>query len=197
MGRKSLAFDENTTKERLKRIKKEKSSDQLNELEVSLPHIHKTRSFKTQNKPFSCPSAQVLHWEGEKESSENAVEIQSELRQWPVQLHLVPPGAPYFKNADLLIVADCVPISYPNFHQDFLKNHAITIGCPKLDNTEAYIEKIAQIIKISNPKSIKVLHMEVGCCFGLIQIVQQAMEKVRKKILFETVKISIKGEKLS
>jgi ferredoxin len=144
-----------------------------------------------------CPGAKMLHWKEDKKASAEKVELNSELRQWPVQLHLVPPVAPYFKDADLVIVADCVPFAYPNFHQDFLKDKAIAVGCPKLDQADAYIEKIAQIIKTGKPKSIRVLHMEVPCCFGLIHIVKQAIERSGVEIPFETVKISIAGERLT
>jgi len=123
--------------------------------------------------------------------------IPSELRQWPIQLHLVPPLAPYFQNQDLLIVADCVPFAYANFHQDFLKGKAspgLAIGCPKLDDVDAYIEKVTQIIKTANPKSIKVVHMEVPCCSGLVHIVKQALNQAKKDIPFEEITIGIKGE---
>ena len=139
----------------------------------------------------------MLHWKDDKKASAEKVKLNSELRQWPVQLHLVPPVAPYFKDADLVIVADCVPFAYPNFHQDFLKDKAIAIGCPKLDQADAYTEKIAQIIETGKPKSIKVLHMEVPCCFGLTHIVQEAMKKAGTDIPLEAVKIGINGERLS
>ena len=145
----------------------------------------------------ACPGAQMLHWKDDKKASGEKVKLNSELRQWPVQLHLVPPVAPYFQDADLVIVADCVPFAYPNFHQDFLKDKAIAVGCPKLDQADAYIEKIAQIIKTGKPKSITVLHMEVPCCFGLVHIVKQAVERSGVDVPFETVKISISGERLT
>jgi ferredoxin len=145
----------------------------------------------------SCPSAQMLQWKDDKKAPAEKVKSESQLRQWPIQLHLVPPSAPYFQNADLVIVADCVPFAYADFHQDFLKEKAIAIGCPKLDQVDAYIEKIAQIIKTAKPKSIKVVHMEVPCCFGLINLVKQAMAQAGQDIPLETVKIGIRGEKLS
>ena len=145
----------------------------------------------------SCPSARMLHWKEDGKVSDEQVKLHSRLRQWPIQLHLVPPSAPYFKDADLVIVADCVPFAYADFHQDFLKEKAIAIGCPKLDQMDPYIEKITQIIKTAKPESIKVVHMEVPCCFGLIHIVQQAMKQAGSDIPFEAVKIGINGEKLS
>jgi ferredoxin len=148
-------------------------------------------------KTASCPSAQMLEWKEDEKGSDEKVKLRSQLRQWPVQLHLVPPVAPYFQDADLVIAADCVPFAYANFHQDFLKGKAIAIGCPKLDQADAYIEKITQIIKTAKPKSIKVVHMEVPCCFGLIHIVQQAVAQAGVDVPVETIKIGIQGEKLS
>ena len=145
----------------------------------------------------ASPSAQMLQWKDDRKEPAEKVKSESQLRQWPIQLHLVPPSAPYFQNADLVIVADCVPFAYADFHQDFLKEKAIAIGCPKLDQVDVYIEKIAQIIKTAKPKSIKVVHMEVPCCFGLINLVQQAVARAGQDIPFEAVKIGIRGEKLS
>lgn len=121
---------------------------------------------------------------------------QAELRQWPVQLHLVPPFAPYFRNADLAIVADCVPFAYASFHQDFLKGRAIVVGCPKLDDVDAYIDKLTQIIETADLKRIQVIYMEVPCCYGLVYIAQKAMAAAGKDVPFETVVIGVKGERL-
>ena len=142
-----------------------------------------------------CPSSRVLQWDSSDTSSNDTTRIGSQLRQWPVQLHLVPPNAPYFEDADIVFVADCVPIAYPNFHQDFLKNKAIAIFCPMLDNTESYTPKIASIIKTAQPKSIQVVHMSVGCCFGLKLIVEDAVKQAGTNIQVEEVIIDIKGNK--
>ncbi|NVM04908.1 MAG: 4Fe-4S dicluster domain-containing protein [Candidatus Helarchaeota archaeon] len=190
-------YDDDATIERIKKVAPEM-------LETHIKHMEEHATEMTEQHTHheihpgihTCPSAKVLDWTKDKTTTEPTTRIDSELRQWPVQLHLVPPSAPYFQNADLAIVADCVPFAYANFHQDFLKDHAIAIGCPKLDNANAYIDKIAQIIKIANLKSIKIVHMEVPCCFGLVQIVHQAMKKAGKSIPFEEVTISIRGEKI-
>jgi Pyruvate/2-oxoacid:ferredoxin oxidoreductase delta subunit len=142
----------------------------------------------------ACPSAQMLHWERKEEEVKEKVGVSSELRQWPIQLHLVPPDAPYFQNADLILVADCVPFAYANFHTDFLKGKSIAIGCPKLDDIDAYVNKIEQIIENSNIKSLKVVHMEVPCCHGLVHIAKEALSRSGKDIPFESVIISIKVE---
>ena len=118
----------------------------------------------------------------------------SELINWPVQLMLVPVAAPYLKEADLLIAADCVAFSYPDFHQDFLQGKALVIGCPKLDAATIYEDKLAEIIKHNNIKSITVMHMEVPCCFGLNQIVGEAMRLSGKKISLKEITVGIKGD---
>ena len=174
---------------------KEKSPELL---EKHLAHLKKHASELPQHHSHagitSCPSAQMLHWEKQEEAVEKGVKISSELRQWPIQLHLVPPYAPYFQNADLVLVADCVPFAYANFHSDFLKGKTIAIGCPKLDDPDAYVSKVTQILGSSDIKSLKVVHMEVPCCYGLIHIAQEALTKSGKDIPFESVKIGIKGE---
>lgn len=156
-----------------------------------LPQHH---SHKMPKRVTICPSAKVMSWQAQLPKTKSRKSVGSELGQWPVQLHLVPPVAPYFKNADLVLVADCVPFAYADFHQDFLKGKAIAIGCPKLDDVDAYIEKITQIIKTANPKSIEVIHMEVPCCYGLVHIAKESLRKSGENIPFESVIIGIKGE---
>ncbi|UCE37695.1 MAG: 4Fe-4S binding protein [Thermoplasmata archaeon] len=118
----------------------------------------------------------------------------SQLRQWPVQIMLVPPNAPYFKDADLLIAADCVPFAYPDFHNGFLKDKILLVGCPKLDDYAFYREKIAQILKVNNIKSITVAHMEVLCCFGLVKLIQDAIGDSGKDIPVKDYTIGVKGD---
>lgn len=119
----------------------------------------------------------------------------SELRQWPVQLHLVPPTAPWFQNADILISADCVAFALGSFHQDLLKGKAVAIACPKLDDTGNYVEKLAAIFRANDVKSVTVAIMEVPCCRGLDVMVRQALGLSEKNIPFETVIIGVDGER--
>ena len=119
----------------------------------------------------------------------------SELRQWPVQLHLVPPTAPYFQNADILICADCVAFAMGSMHQDLLKNKALAIACPKLDDTTAYVDKLAHIFSANEIKSITVAIMEVPCCRGLDIMVREALQKSGKDIPLESLIIGINGER--
>ena len=117
----------------------------------------------------------------------------SQLRQWPVQIMLVPVSAPYFENADLLISADCVPFSYAGFHRDFLKGKILLVGCPKLDDALFYRDKITEILKNNNINSVTVVHMEVPCCFGMVKLVEDAVRASGKKIPLKNIEISIKG----
>ncbi|KPK71626.1 hypothetical protein AMJ87_07035 [candidate division WOR_3 bacterium SM23_60] len=142
----------------------------------------------------ACPSAQVMEWKEEKKPHDKKVDMASELRQWPVQIHLVPPFAPYLQNADIAIIADCVPFAYANLHQDFLKGKAVLVGCPKLDDADYYIEKIAQIIEHAKPKSLQIVHMEVPCCFGLMHVIKEARKRVKSNVPVEEVTVSIKGK---
>jgi NAD-dependent dihydropyrimidine dehydrogenase PreA subunit len=118
----------------------------------------------------------------------------SQLAQWPVQLHLVPTSAPYFQDADLLITADCVPLAYADFHRDFLSGKAVVIGCPKLDDNNAYQVKLTELFRVSRIKSITVLKMEVPCCGGIAIAARQALAASGKDIPFSVVTISIRGE---
>ena len=142
-----------------------------------------------------CPGSMMQDLRSKKTKQKDSARQESELRQWPIQLHLVGPGAPYFDNADLLIAADCVPFANANFHQDFLKGRPVVIGCPKLDETESYAEKIADIIKTGNVKSVTVAHMEVPCCFGLQSIAEEAVRISGKKIPVKEEIITVQGEK--
>jgi hypothetical protein len=117
----------------------------------------------------------------------------SELRQWPVQLHLVPPTAPYFKDAELLVAADCVAFAMGNMHNDLLKGKALAIACPKLDDTAPYVEKLARIIAENDTPKVTVAIMEVPCCRGLDMMVREAVAKSGRDVPLETVVIGVDG----
>ena len=149
-----------------------------------------------QKKPLACgcPGTAVQDFSKKEESAEPAGMAESELRQWPVQLNLVPPNAPYLDNSNLLIAADCVPFAYANFHQDFLKGKTLLMGCPKLDDAEHYKEKLTTIFTQNNIKSIGLVNMEVPCCFGLQHIVQTAVNDSQKQIPIKQYIISVQGD---
>ncbi len=117
----------------------------------------------------------------------------SELRQWPTQLHLVPPHAPYLQNAHLLIAADCVPFAYADFHKDFIKGRVLVNACPKLDDTSPYVEKLAAIIAQNDIQSVTVTIMEVPCCRGMAMFARQAIARSGKDVPLETAVIGIDG----
>lgn len=146
-----------------------------------------------------CPGSRIMDFRRAEETPKSASPArvrESQLRQWPVQITLISPLAPYFKDADILIAADCVPFAYASFHEDLLKGKILLVGCPKLDDIESYSEKIAQIVKNNNIKSITYAHMEVPCCFGLVGVIEEAISSSGKKTPFKEVVIGIKGEKL-
>jgi ferredoxin len=118
----------------------------------------------------------------------------SELRQWPIQMHLVPPTAPFLQGAELLLAADCAPFAYADFHQDLLKGKALLIGCPKLDDGQAYLQKLTAMLQQNEIRSLTVVHMEVPCCSGLIQIARQAIAQSGKAVPLETIRVGIQGE---
>jgi hypothetical protein len=124
------------------------------------------------------------------------IKQKSELRQWPVQLMLVNPAAPYFQNVDLVVAADCVAFAYANFHSDYLKGKSLIIACPKLDDVEFYKEKLVELFKIAKIKSVTVVNMEVPCCFGLQGLIKDAIKESGKKIPYCDVTVSLKGEVL-
>ncbi len=124
-------------------------------------------------------------------------ERESRLRQWPVQISLVPPNAPYLNGADILIAADCVPFAYAGFHEDLLNGKILLVGCPKLDDTEFYLNKITEIIKSNDINSITVAHMEVPCCLGMLRLVEQAVKNSDKNIPLNSIEVGIRGKVLS
>ncbi|MFW9934410.1 MAG: ATP-binding protein [Candidatus Thorarchaeota archaeon] len=116
-------------------------------------------------------------------------------RQWPIALRLVSVKAPFFQNADLLVVADCVPFAYPKFQQEFLSGKVLVYGCPKFDNTQAYVDKLTEIFRDNSIKSVTMLKMEVPCCSGLVRIVELAISQSKKDIPVENITIELKGNK--
>jgi Pyruvate/2-oxoacid:ferredoxin oxidoreductase delta subunit len=124
------------------------------------------------------------------------VRIESELRQWPIQLHLVSPQAPFLQGKELLVAADCVPFAMANFHQDYLRGRSVVIGCPKLDDARAYLEKFTQIFTLNDIEKVSLLHMEVPCCFGLKALVERAIHKSGKTVEIEEVVISVQGKEI-
>ena len=145
--------------------------------------------------PCGCPGSQSKSLERNAQPVHNAAraETSSQLRQWPVQMKLVPVGAPYFNGAKLLIAADCAAYAYGNFHEDFIKDHITLIGCPKLDEGD-YSEKLTAILRENNIKSVTVVRMEVPCCGGLANAAVKALQNSGKMIPWRIVTISSDGK---
>lgn len=141
------------------------------------------RKQKEEPMPCGCPGhhAKVINHKEAVKVKEEKVELSSQLRQWPVQIKLVSPMAPYFDGADILVAADCTAYAYANIHNEFMKGRVTLIGCPKLDDID-YSEKLAAILKNNEVKSITVLRMEVPCCSGIVNAVKNAIIQSGKLI---------------
>jgi Fe-S-cluster-containing hydrogenase component 2 len=148
-----------------------------------------------------CPSAQFFSFQAAS-SCQTAnkpvrglqnVTAASGLSHWPVQIRLVPPNAPFLKNSDLLVAADCTPIAYPGFHDDFLKERTIMMGCPKFDDAQGYVKKFVEVFKTADLKSVTILIMEVPCCSAMNTIIREALKQSNHQIPVEQVTISVKG----
>jgi len=161
--------------------------------EATKAHLTKEKNAQMQT-DFVCPGMMDKKLREKSGTTDTSVTaVPSQLSHWPVQLKLVSPHAPYFAGADLLLVADCVPFAMGDFHNEFLKGRSIVIGCPKLDNPEFYIEKLAAILKANKLNRLTVIHMEVPCCFGLTHIARQAIARSGVKMAFEDVTIDLHG----
>ncbi|MEI6854009.1 MAG: 4Fe-4S ferredoxin, partial [Bacteroidota bacterium] len=170
-----------------------KFTELINEFQMETNHHEEGGSF------CGCPGSKTMDLRNNEAVSENTnVNVESQLRQWPIQLHLVSPVAPYFRNADVVIAADCVAFSYGNFHNDFLKGKSLVIACPKLDsNKEIYVEKIKLMVSDAKVNTLTVLLMEVPCCGGLLQMTKQGVDQSGRKVPIKAITIGISGKVLA
>jgi NAD-dependent dihydropyrimidine dehydrogenase PreA subunit len=191
---------ENTVKAHLKHLKdhgEEKFLGQalgyLKDNKINIPDYEEKATLAC-----GCPGSAAQDLRLKKHNApqdDGPVNAKTELAQWPVQLKLLNPNAPYFDNADILVAADCVPFAYGNFHAKFLKGKIVIMFCPKLDqDIDGYIEKLALIIKNHTVKSITIARMEVPCCGGVNHVVEQALEKSGKNIFVREYVVSTGGE---
>jgi NAD-dependent dihydropyrimidine dehydrogenase PreA subunit len=178
--REAAAFDEAATQKHLNTLRRAQAATALRVTEA----------------PHQCPGSMMRSLERPAAATAQAPvgSVPSELRNWPVQLTLVPPMAPYLQGADLLLVADCVPFAYADFHRRFLKERPVIIGCPKLDQMDAYAKKLTEIVRVAKPKSLSVLHMEVPCCSGFTRLAQYALQAAASDIPLADITIGIRGE---
>ena len=144
----------------------------------------------------ACHGSKVMDFSNEKLNEDlGTIDSKSQLRQWPIQLHLVPTNAPYFQSKDVILVADCVAYSMANFHEKYLKNRSISIACPKLDsNIEIYLSKLISLIDNAKINTLTVMTMEVPCCSGLLNLARKASRKANMKIPIKSIIVSIKGD---
>jgi len=146
--------------------------------------------------PCGCPSASAiaLKPKGAACQGEPAAEQASELTHWPIKLQLLNPAMPFLKDTDLVLLADCCAASMPDLHRKILRGGSVAMGCPKLDDIEAHIARLADILRTARPKSLTVVHMEVPCCFGFVQAALTAAQRAGASMPMRRVKIARTGE---
>ena len=152
---------------------------------------------RLQTKPAGgCPGAQAMDFRAAAPAKDEATgSVASQLRQWPIQLHLINPTAPYYQGADVLLTADCVAYALAGYHSDYLKGKALAIACPKLDEgQDEYIEKIKSWIDEAQINTLTVMIMQVPCCRGLLALAQQAVAQAQRKVPVKYVIVSLQGE---
>lgn len=180
----SEAFDEQAVQEHLKNTKQGKGVE-------------------PDNLPCNCPGSLVRQMKDVEETPaadrrtgglDSPAAAKSCLRHWPVQIHLLPPTGELWANADVLIAADCVAFAMPDFHSRLLDGRAVAVGCPKLDDLSAYIEKLTAIFANNEIRSVTVAHMEVPCCAGIVMATRRALEQAQKTDLpFRDVTVGVQG----
>ena len=143
-----------------------------------------------------CPGAQAMDFRKEAPPNEAATgPVASQLRQWPVQLHLINPMAPYFQGADVVLTADCVAYALGDYHRQYLKGKALAIACPKLDDgQEAYEAKIAAWIDEAKINTLTVMIMQVPCCRGLLSLAQRGAAQAQRKVPVKCVVVGLQGQ---
>jgi ferredoxin len=166
----------------------------LKENKIPIPEGIETTSRANSPVPCGCPGSQTMQF-GNQESNEQTRDISSQLRQWPVQLHLVSPLAPYYEGADVVLAADCTAYALGDFHQRFMKGKALAIACPKLDEgQEIYTTKLKALIDDAKINTLTIVIMEVPCCGGLVQLARQAAENSKRNVPIKKVVVGIKGQ---
>jgi len=168
--------------------------------EAAVEELIKSKESKEAEPPpmaCGCPGSmtRTIERDGSKAGAP-AGTARSELRQWPLKLQLLGPDAPFLKGADLLLLADCAAVCDPNLHGAFLKDYAIATGCPKLDDLDAHVERLAEIIKGARPRSLTVLYAQVPCCRGFVWAAEKAIERSGVDIPLKRIMLGMEGEVL-
>ena len=199
----SEEFDEVATKQHLM---KTQGPEAVKRMEAAA-QVHEKKN-NTGEKPMhaqgGCPGSRMrenLNSNTERPATSSsglpAKVNDSELNQWPVQIHLVSPGAPFFSNKELVVLSTCAPIASADAHWRFIRGRGVVVGCPKLDRTEGYAEKLGEILKDATIPKVIVVRMEVPCCGGLTTIVQEAVKlSGRPDLVFEEITVGLSGEVL-
>ena len=191
--REAPAFDETATEHHMAEAKANKTAKAVHACPgAGVQQFARAARQEEERLPCGCPSTTVSRFE--RQEAAPAAAQSSTLAHWPLQLTLVPPGAPFLQGADVLLSGDCVPYAYGSFHQDFLKDHAVLVACPKLDDFGAHQQKLTDILRRSDINSLTVLHMEVPCCFGLANMARQAVAESGKDIPLTEITISVRGD---
>lgn len=164
--------------------------------EMRIENPIKKEKIEVKHQGSGCPGSKAMAFE--KEESKESIGVgdtRSQLRQWPVQLHLLSPHAPYFENADLLLAADCVAFAMGNFHSGYLKDKTLAIACPKLDSSqESYIEKLVAMIDESKINTITCMIMEVPCCSSLLRLAKEAVNRANRNVPIKAITVGLQGE---
>jgi len=143
----------------------------------------------------ACPGSRMMAFNKENNTHTNVGKSQSQLGQWPIQLHLISPTAPYYQDTDVVLTADCVAYALGDFHGEYLKGRSLAIACPKLDtNQDIYMEKITSWVDDAKIKSLNVLIMQVPCCTGLLNLAHQAVEKAERKMPITYTVVGVQGD---
>jgi len=183
--REALEFDEEAVEKHLETMKHNEQVETDQVKKIVAEHAHQC----------GCPSAQTMVFSEPEANTAVTGKISSALRQWPVQMHLINPRAPYYQGADVLLSADCVGFSYGDFHRDFLKQKSIAIACPKLDQgKEIYVEKIKFLIDDAKINTLTVAIMEVPCCSGLLALAQEGAKRASRKVPIKYIVVGIQGD---
>ena len=181
----------------LKIVEREAEAFDEAAVEKHLARLEHLDPIRSKPDACGCPSASIQTFSPQSESSGSQTDSgsgtpQSALAQWPIQIHLIPPNAPFLNNADLLIAADCVPAACPDFHQGLLRGKILMLGCPKFDDNHSYLQKFTAIFQSANIKRVTIAVMEVPCCSGLPKIVKEALTLSGRDIPLEEVIVNIR-----
>ena len=173
----------------------ERQADEFDPEAVERFLAAKAAGKQTSSTPASCPSARMQRLQPAPVGSQGGA-AGSALSHWPVQIRLVPAEAPFLRDADLLVTADCAAVACPNFHADYLAGKVVMMGCPKFDDTSLYLEKFINIFRNNPPRSITVLRMEVPCCGGLPGLIEAALQETGADIPVSIITLSTSGTKV-